>query len=342
MLFLNNDTLLTPDWLPPLFQAFADEDRLGAAGPLLLYADNTVQHLGVTFSTSGVFHLYRGLPKDHPVVPKKRKFQALTGAALMLPKTLFFEAGCFYEEYKNGFEDVDLCLQIYKRGKVLRCIAESSVFHLESQTPGRKNHEQHNSDLFIERCADLFHIDLHLHGWRDGLKPVVGDLLSIHLVTGETRDLELRRQFEACAPGQRQALLAQHPFWIWGHERLAELLYEARHYAESCYFLATALDKFASLEGFKKLLFQARQTEQTALVELAEKNLQKIRTLYENNQIKFTTIINKLLHKADQGNDKLLRRLLEEKIAEVKNRPELAGEATSPADSAPAVNRGRA
>uniref|UniRef100_UPI0012EBC515 glycosyltransferase family 2 protein n=1 Tax=Desulfovibrio cuneatus TaxID=159728 RepID=UPI0012EBC515 len=49
LFFLNNDTLLTPNWLPPLLEAFDANPRLGAVGPLLLYENGTVQHMGVTF-----------------------------------------------------------------------------------------------------------------------------------------------------------------------------------------------------------------------------------------------------------------------------------------------------
>ena len=50
LFFLNNDTLLTAGWLPPLLDAFARQPDLGATGPLLLYPDGRVQHAGVTFT----------------------------------------------------------------------------------------------------------------------------------------------------------------------------------------------------------------------------------------------------------------------------------------------------
>ena len=116
LLFLNNDTLLTPCWLAPLLKAL-ERPGTGAVGPLLLYADRTVQHLGITFSIAGtVSHLYRGFPEDHPVVGRKRQLQAITAAALLLRKDLFFEAGAFYPEYLNGFEDVELCARIRQLG----------------------------------------------------------------------------------------------------------------------------------------------------------------------------------------------------------------------------------
>jgi GT2 family glycosyltransferase len=324
LFFLNNDTLLTPGWLPPLLQAFVDENSLGAVGPLLLYADNTVQHLGVTFSTSGIYHLYNGFPVDHPALSRKRNLQAITGAALLLPKALFFEIGSFYEEYKNGFEDVDLCLQLHSRGKILRCITTSRLFHLESQTPGRRSAEDHNSGLLTSRCHALFNIDMHQHGLRDGFQPVVDDMLSISLIASASQDMELRQQAENCSPELFQALAKDYPYWVWGQERLGELAYQAGRYVESCYFMARAVDAHTTLERYRKLLHYAMQAKDFSLASAVEDKLLKLKLLYGDHAAKFKQVVKMLLYKADQKNDKLLRRLLEEKTTEVKERSLLA------------------
>lgn len=41
LFFLNNDTTMTPGWLPPLREALG-RGRMGAVGPLLLYPNGTV------------------------------------------------------------------------------------------------------------------------------------------------------------------------------------------------------------------------------------------------------------------------------------------------------------
>ena len=84
LFFLNNDTTLTPRWLPPLREAMADP-KVGAVGPLLLYPDGTVQHCGIyvtPFNTVG--HLYEHLPGTFAAARKNHPLQAITGAAIML------------------------------------------------------------------------------------------------------------------------------------------------------------------------------------------------------------------------------------------------------------------
>ncbi|MCC8193448.1 MAG: glycosyltransferase family 2 protein, partial [Deltaproteobacteria bacterium] len=178
LFFLNNDTLATPGWLPPLLTGL-DGLGCGALGPVLLYEDGTVQHMGVTYGTRGPSHLYQHFPPDHPVVSRKRELQGITGAALMIRADIFRECGEFYEGYRNGFEDLELCVQIRRKGGRLRCLASSRMFHLESQTPGRKDGDAANGDIFAKRCGDAVYTDIHHHALRDGFSFFITDLLTV-------------------------------------------------------------------------------------------------------------------------------------------------------------------
>ena len=153
LFFLNNDTLLTPGWLPPLQDALAAEPDLVGVGPLLAYPDDTVQHLGIVITPAGdsIGHLYAGLPLAHPLARRRRRFPAITGAALMVSRALFLEAGGFCEAYVNGFEDVDFCLALAENGGVMSVIPESRVIHFESQTPQRRDHDEDNGRLLRAR-----------------------------------------------------------------------------------------------------------------------------------------------------------------------------------------------
>ena len=172
LFFLNNDTLLTEGWLPPLLEAFQEDPRLGGAGPLLTYPDTArVQHLGVAFSpTLGLEHLYSQFPSSHPVVGRKRFVQALTGAALFMPASLFQACDGFFAGYVNGSEDLDLCCRLRQQGKRLRCAPKSRIHHLESRTPGRFDHDDANAALLRERCAGGFAPDLHHWTAQDGFE----------------------------------------------------------------------------------------------------------------------------------------------------------------------------
>jgi tetratricopeptide (TPR) repeat protein len=63
---------------------------------------------------------------------------------------VLFRSG-FDEEFHNGFEDVDLCLKVRDKGWQIVYSPLSVLYHLESQTPGRKTHDQANALRFLGR-----------------------------------------------------------------------------------------------------------------------------------------------------------------------------------------------
>ncbi len=173
LFFLNNDTLLTPHWAPPLLEELNNDSKLGAVGPLLLYPEqNLVQHIGAAFNPQGrIGHFYHLFPGGHPLALKRRKLNIITAAALMLRKKDFFDAGGFFEGYRNGFEDVELSYRLRQNGLTLSVIGESTIYHLASQSEGRNAHECFNGNLLCVRCRDIIKPDLHTIAMEDGYVP---------------------------------------------------------------------------------------------------------------------------------------------------------------------------
>ncbi len=236
LFFLNNDTLVTNNWLPPLLDALRGPAAPGMVGPLLLFPGiETVQHCGVAFEPNlEVQHLYFHFPGDHPVVRAPRKVQALSGAALLLDRELFFRVGGFCEDYQNGFEDLDLCCELRKLGLRLACVPQSVIYHLTSQTPGRNAHDSQNARLINERQPGGFTPDAHLHALADGFMPAVSPGLEFYLRLPEEREAALTRAFSANFDPERCARrLHAEPLWLRGHGLLAEHLESAGFWAEA-------------------------------------------------------------------------------------------------------------
>ncbi|MCH5276616.1 MAG: glycosyltransferase family 2 protein [Desulfovibrionaceae bacterium] len=232
LFFLNNDTLLTPGWLPPLLEALTAESGLAAVGPLLVYPDETVQHLGIVISPAGASmgHLYAGLSAGHPLARRRRRFPAITGAALMLPRALFLEEGGFWEEYANGFEDVDLCLSLAKKGRAMSVVPESRVIHLESQTPERRARDVDNGRLLRTRHDLSRFANMHTLADEDGLALRVEADLQVRFAVPEERRRELLLRARAARSSRGDLclnllkLLEDEPFWDEGWAMLAALL----------------------------------------------------------------------------------------------------------------------
>ncbi len=223
LFFLNNDTILTENWLDPLIHALESSPQVGMVGPLLLYPDNTVQHCGIFITPLQKFiHLYQHLPATYPPVNKVHKLKAITGAAMLIKAELFNECGKFCEEYINGFEDVDLCYTVWKKNLQILCIPQSKIYHLTSQTPGRFEHDQHNSVLFYKRNNTLPLSDIHHIAIKDGLEPNFDACLKIYISLTQVKKDALNQAFQQKFDPQKcQARLLTEPLWLQGYELLA-------------------------------------------------------------------------------------------------------------------------
>jgi len=188
LIFLNNDTIPLSHWLTALVAEVTSHPDVGIVGSKLLYEDDTIQHAGVVFSREALmpYHLYRRVHRDHPAVNRRRTFQSVTAACMLIRREIF-EVECGFDEtFQNGFEDVDLCLKVGDKGWQIVYQPASVLYHLESQTPGRKAHDQENALRFLGRWGQRWWLaDEDLYYFEDGY-------LAIHTKDQDKDHLELR------------------------------------------------------------------------------------------------------------------------------------------------------
>jgi GT2 family glycosyltransferase/radical SAM superfamily enzyme YgiQ (UPF0313 family)/Tfp pilus assembly protein PilF len=170
LVFLNNDTIVQPGWLPELVACARKDEQIGAVGAKLLYADDSIQHAGVVFNEKKlVHHIYKYFNRDHPAVNKEREFQAVTAACMLIKKDLFFKIGAFSECYRNGLEDVDLCFTLREQGYKNIYNPRAVVYHLESKTPGRFDRDGENSRIFRSKWYEKIICDDQKYYAEDGI-----------------------------------------------------------------------------------------------------------------------------------------------------------------------------
>jgi GT2 family glycosyltransferase len=142
IVFLNNDTEPRHGWLRALVDEADAHPAAAAIGAKLLFPDGTVQHAGVVIGQDrNPHHVYAGLPGDHPAVNRSRPFQVVTAACMLVRRAVFEELGGFDVAYRNGHEDVDLCLRLGDAGHEVRYCHRSELVHLESATRARRSNE---------------------------------------------------------------------------------------------------------------------------------------------------------------------------------------------------------
>lgn len=285
LLFLNNDTLLTENWLPPLYNAFTTNPRLGAAGPLLLYPDtHRVQHCGVAFTPSlRTEHLYCNFPANHPAVHATRVLQAISGAVMMLPRTFFHTMGGFHHGYKNGSEDLELCCRVREAGRTLDVITQSVVYHLESQTPGRGDHDEMNAALLGERCKGCFGPDMHRFAKADGYQFALTPWLESYIALSPEREEELTRPFiNQFDPSGCWEQLQKEPLWHTGYAMLANALEQAEQFQEASGLRLLQTYFFPMLPYYQQLATCAARAGNESLTHQAIEKAQHVNTLLED------------------------------------------------------------
>ena len=153
LIFLNNDTIPLKGWLTALVEDARTHSDVAVVGSKLLYEDGTIQHAGVAFSREWFmpYHIYRGMNAQAPCVSHRRELDCVTAACMLVRRDAFIDVDGFDEGYRNGFEDVDLCLKIREKNWKIVYQPHSVLFHLESRTPGRKTHDQDNSRRLHDR-----------------------------------------------------------------------------------------------------------------------------------------------------------------------------------------------
>jgi len=148
VLFLNPDTIVHSGALEVLLDVMDDDEQIGACGPKLLNPDGSIQECVGGFPTfrtqlySKTLLRHTGLFRKHHKIVKKEKFdynsrsavEHLSGAALVVRKSVLQETGLFDTRFFLYFEDSDLCYRICEKGYKLIYQPKSVITHIGGES----------------------------------------------------------------------------------------------------------------------------------------------------------------------------------------------------------------
>lgn len=141
--FLNSDVLPQAEgWLDLMIGALEKDATLGAVGAVLTFEDGTLQHGGMVMQrltqlANLPFPMHPGKGRQMPAPQGIRRVEAITGACMVMARSLAEELGGFDEDYIIGdFEDVDLCFRIQRKGLGTAVHDGVVMWHLERQSQG--------------------------------------------------------------------------------------------------------------------------------------------------------------------------------------------------------------
>ena len=163
--FLNNDTTVEKDWLPPLIKLLESDKSIGMVGSKLIYPDGRLQEAGgIIWSDGSGWNYGRCDDPNKPEYNYVRDVDYISGAAIMLSRKLWEEIGGFDERYAPAYcEDSDLAFEVRKRG--LRVVYQplSVVTHFEGVSNGTdvngtglKRYQVENNKKLQEKWSEEF------------------------------------------------------------------------------------------------------------------------------------------------------------------------------------------
>jgi len=199
IIFLNDDTkVISQDWMECMLE-HSVKPNVGAVGALLFYPNDTIQHASVLVGIGGITsHAFEGLPRNDQgykgLVQTVRECSAVTGACLMIKKSLFEQVDKFDENLAYSFNDVDLCLRLREKGYSIIYTPHAQLYH--HGTASRPYTEDNNEiRYFVKRWHDLIlNGDPYYDTTLSRIRPFEPKMSNEKLVLTDTRLIEESEQ----------------------------------------------------------------------------------------------------------------------------------------------------
>ena len=122
ILLSNTIEIITPNWIEIMLGNCQKED-VGIVGAKILYGNQKIRHVGICLDTNKtVRYVNRGMNANNPGYMSRniisQNYNCVSSEMLMISKKDYEDVGGLDERF-NYYSDVDLCLKIRKKGKLV-------------------------------------------------------------------------------------------------------------------------------------------------------------------------------------------------------------------------------
>lgn len=161
VLFLNNDTIVTKNWLQSMITLLYSNEKIGMVGPVSNYVSGP-QQIPVNYTEiEGIDDFTYAYCQEQQ--GKSKSVLRLIGFCLLVKREVLDKIGGFDECFEYGsFEDDDLCFRALQAGYQLRIAFDSFIHHHGHATfNGNKDIDIHHLySLNRQRFIDKWKVDL--------------------------------------------------------------------------------------------------------------------------------------------------------------------------------------
>lgn len=144
LLLLNNDIeFIGTDTLSELM-GYGMREEVGAVGARLYFADDTIQHAGVVIGFGGIAgHAFVNQRRDElgyfARAMCQQDYSAVTAACMLTRTADFKSVGGLTEELSVAFNDIDYCMKLREKGKLIVYNPYAQAYHYESKSRGAED-----------------------------------------------------------------------------------------------------------------------------------------------------------------------------------------------------------
>ena len=138
ILFLNNDTQVTKNWLSSLVDLIESDKTIGMVGSKLVFPNGMLQEAGgIIFNDGSACNYGKFDDPSKPQYNYVRDVDYISGASIMISKKLWDEIGGFDVNFAPAYcEDSDLAFEVRKKGYRVVYQPKSVVVHFEGISNG--------------------------------------------------------------------------------------------------------------------------------------------------------------------------------------------------------------
>jgi GT2 family glycosyltransferase len=128
LLFLNNDTIVTPNFISEMITVLNNDPTIAISQSLLLHPNGEIDSSGDFMDSLGIVY------NSKKLVDNTREIFSARGASMMIRKKIFEKLDGFDEKFFVSFEDIDLGWRSWILGYKSVMIPKSIVYHLGGMT----------------------------------------------------------------------------------------------------------------------------------------------------------------------------------------------------------------